>query len=390
MPIRHAPLNPLVAGLASPPIPQAQAWAAAHDGRLGPLINLSQAAPGYPPHPDMLARLAEAAGNADTARYGAIQGDLALREAYANDVCATYGARVGPENVAITAGCNEAFAVAAMLVARAGDNVIVPTPWYFNHQTTLAMMGIEPRPLPARAENGFVPRAEDAAALVDERTRAIALVTPNNPTGAIYPPETLAAFLRLCVERGIWLILDETYRDFLPDESAPHALFTDESWRGNLIQLYSFSKSYAVPGHRLGAMTADAGIVTEIVKILDNLQICPARAGQKAVAWAIPQMKPWREANRRDILARAAAFREVIAELPGWRIESIGAYFAYLRHPFEGLAAAEVAERLARERGVLALPGSWFGPDQERFLRVAFANVTAQLVSELKERFSGF
>jgi aspartate/methionine/tyrosine aminotransferase len=390
MQTRPAPLNPLVASLASPPIPQAQGWAASYDGRLGPLINLSQAAPGYPPHPDMLARLAEAAGSVEAARYGAIQGDLALREAYATDVCATYGARIGPENVAITAGCNEAFAVATMLVARAGDNVIVPTPWYFNHQTTLAMMGIEPRPLPARAENGFVPRPEDAAALIDAGTRAIALVTPNNPTGAIYPPETIAAFLKLCIERGIWLILDETYRDFLPHEDAPHALFAEESWRGNLIQLYSFSKSHAVPGHRLGAITADAAIVTQVVKILDNLQICPARAGQIALAWAIPHMKPWREENRRDILARAASFREVVDALPRWRIESIGAYFAYLRHPFDGLAAAEVAERLARERGVLALPGSWFGPDQEPFLRVAFANVTAQLVSELKGRFSGF
>ena len=112
-----------------------------------------------------------------------------------------------------------------------------------------------------------------------------------------------------------------------------------------------------------------------IVKILDNLQICPARTGQIALAWAIPNLPQWRAENRADILTRAGIFTDVIARHPGWKVESIGAYFAYLRHPWPGTPAATVAERLARERGVLALPGSYFGPDQENFLRVAFANV---------------
>jgi aspartate/methionine/tyrosine aminotransferase len=387
---RHAPINPLISGMSGPPIPQAQVWAAGYDGSHGPLINLSQAVPGNPPHPDLLARLASAAGSADAARYGAIEGDIALRRAYADDLDATYGAPFAPENVAITSGCNEAFAVGAMLVAQAGDSVIVPTPWYFNHQTTLAMMGITPIALPALPENGFILRAEDAAALIGERTRAIALVTPNNPTGAIYPRETIAAFARLCRERGIWLILDETYRDFIDGDAPPHALFSDDGWGENVIGLYSFSKSYAVPGHRLGAMTADPAIITQIAKILDNLQICPARAGQSAVAWAIPYLKDWRRQNRDDILARAEVFREAIGRHPAWGIETIGAFFAYLRHPFQDIDAVTVAERLARERGVLALPGTWFGPGQERYLRVAFANVATAQVAGLGDRLDGF
>ena len=373
-----------------PPIPQARVWAAAYDGSHGPVINLSQAVPGNPPHPDLLARLSNAAGSVDAARYGPIEGDMALRRAYAEDLAGIYGAPFAFENVAITSGCNEAFAVAAMLVAQAGDSVIVPTPWYFNHQTTLAMMGITPLALPARAENGFIPRAEDAAALIDERTRAIALVTPHNPTGAIYPPETIAAFAELCRARGIWLILDETYRDFIIGDAPPHDVFRDARWGENVIGLYSFSKSFAVPGHRLGAMTAAPEIIAQIAKILDNLQICPARAGQTALAWAIPHLKDWRRQNRDDILSRAQVFREAVGRNPGWTIETIGAFFAYLGHPFPGVDAAVVAERLARERGVIALPGSWFGPDQERYLRVAFANVATEQLAALGDRFAGF
>lgn len=385
----RASLNPLIADLSLPPIPEAQSWTRRYDGAHGPLINLSQAVPGTPPHADLLARLAEAAGSADAARYGMIEGDLALRTAYAAETAAQYGVKLDADDVAITAGCNEAFAVAAMLAAQAGDEVILPTPWYFNHQTTLSMLGITPIALPARAENGFVPDAADTRALITPRTRAIALVTPNNPTGAIYPPETLATFAALARDEGLWLILDETYRDFLADDGAPHGLFGEPDWGDNLIALYSFSKSYAVPGHRLGAMIAGPQAVEGIIKILDNLQICPARTGQIALAWAIENLRQWRADNRTDILTRAGIFTEVIARHPGWKVESIGAYFAYLRHPWPGTPAATVAERLARERGVLALPGSYFGPGQDDFLRVAFANVESAQVAALDERFAG-
>ncbi|HSP24438.1 MAG TPA: aminotransferase class I/II-fold pyridoxal phosphate-dependent enzyme, partial [Saliniramus sp.] len=118
--------------------------------------------------------------------------------------------------------------------------------------------------------------------------------------------------------------------------------------------------------------------------------ICPARAGQIAVAWAIPHLKDWRRQNRDDILARAQVFREAIGRHPAWAVETIGAFFAYLRHPFAGADAVDVAEQLARERGVLALPGSWFGPGQERYLRVAFANVATEQVAELGDRLDGF
>lgn len=386
-----ARFNPAVAVIQAPPIPAAQAWARAYDGARGPLVDLSQAAPGGAPHPSLLERLAQAAGSADAARYGPILGDESLRSALAGDVSALYGARVETGEIAITAGCNAAFVTTALLVAGPGDAVLLPTPWYFNHEMTLSMLGIEARALPCRAQDGFLPRVEAAEALVDERVRAIVLVTPNNPTGATYPPQTIAAFADLARRRGLWLVLDETYRDFLPAGSgAPHGLFSDPAARENLIQLYSFSKSYAVPGHRLGALVAAPPVIDEVAKILDNLQICPARAGQTAVAWAIDALRGWREDARATLEERASAFSETLAPLDGWEISSIGPYFAYLRHPFPGHAAAEVARRLAAERGVLALPGSFFGPDQETHLRVAFANVGVERLRALAERLDGF
>jgi aspartate/methionine/tyrosine aminotransferase len=385
------PINPLVADVGSPPIPEAQAWTRRYDGSFGPLINLSQAVPGNAPHPGMLERLSAVAGSAAGAQYGPINGDAAVRQSYAAELSRIYEGRIAPEDTAVTAGCNLAFFAAMMMLARHGDAVLLPTPWYFNHQMSLDMLGIEPRPLPCRAEAGFVPRVEDAEALIDGRVKAIVLVTPNNPTGAVYPAHVIEAFADLCRRRGIYLVIDETYRDFLPGGvNRAHGLFTSEDWRSTVIQLYSFSKSYAIPGHRMGAITADAALVEQVAKVLDCIQICAPRTAQGALPWAIDGLRDWREENRAEINHRAQVFRAALAPLPEWRIESAGAYFAYLRHPFPDHKAQEVAEKLATERGVLGLPGSYFGPGQERHLRVAFANVNADILAGLTGRLRDF
>jgi aspartate/methionine/tyrosine aminotransferase len=384
------PINPLVADVGSPPIPEAQSWVKRYDGGYGPLMNLSQAVPGNPPHESFLERLSEAAGLAASAQYGPINGDADLRSAYAAEMSRLYEGRIEPQDIAVTAGCNMAFFAAMMLLAHRGEAVLVPTPWYFNHQMTLDMLGIEPRPLPCRSESGFVPRPEDAEALIDEKVRAIVLVTPNNPTGAVYPAHVIESFAELCRRRGIYLVIDETYRDFLPQGmNRAHGLFSSENWRDTVIQLYSFSKSYAIPGHRMGAITADVGLTEQIAKILDCIQICPPRAAQAVLPWAIDALRDWREANRAEINERAAVFQAALAPLPEWKIESVGAYFAYVRHPFEGAKAQAVAEKLATERGVLCLPGSYFGPGQEGHLRIAIANVNAAILEGLTARLRG-
>lgn len=380
-------LNPGVLDTGTPPIPAARAWMARYDGGFGPAIDLSQAAPGAPPPAGLLERLADAAGRAEVARYGPILGDDALRQAYAAELAALYGGDIGPQDVAVTAGCNLAFVAAVLTVAGPGDGVILPAPWYFNHQMTLQMLGIAVQALPCRAADRFVPDVAAAEALVGSRTRAIVLVTPNNPTGAIYPEGRIAAFADLARRHGLALILDETYRDFLPDGAGrAHDLLARPDWRDDIIQLYSFSKAYAVPGHRAGAIAAGPAAMASILKVLDSFQICAARPAQAALAWAIDAVAPWRQAMRTTINARIGAFGRVMAAAPGWSISSIGAYFAYLRHPFDGVPAERVAERLAVERGVLGLPGSYFGPGQDDHLRLAFANADEAAIATLPAR----
>ena len=381
--------NPAISRLTAPPVSVVQDWRASYDGARGQLIDMSQAVPGYAAHPDMTAALESAAANPDSARYGRVEGDLDLREAYAAHLDALYGTSVTAAEIHITSGCNQAFVASILAVAGHGDEILMTRPCYFNHESTLGMLGVGIGYVDCHAENGMLPKPADIDASIGPNTRALAIVSPNNPCGSIYPAGLLTDIFTLCRDRGIWLILDETYRDFLPvPDISPHDLLATDGWQDTLVQLYSFSKSYCMPGHRLGAVTAGSGFVFELAKIIDNIQICAPRAPQMAVTPMLKDLAGWREENRQRIAARSAIFGEVMSGLDGWELLSTGAYFGYVRHPFAGEASLDVAKRMARESGVLTIPGTFFGDGQEDFLRFAFANAGRDVIAALPDRLS--
>ena len=381
--------NPAITALNAPPVSIVQDWIASYDGTKGALIDMSQAVPGYAAHPDMLRALKQAGADPAAAKYGAVEGDASLRAAYATHLNTTYDAAVTAQETHITSGCNQAFVAAALSVAGHGDDILMTRPCYFNHESALGMLGIGVGYVDCSPENAMLPVLGDIEAAIGPRTRAIAIVSPNNPCGVIYPAGLLASLFALCQLRGIWLIIDETYRDFLPlNTGRPHDLLSQPGWQYTLIQLYSFSKSYCMPGHRLGAITGGNDLIQQVAKIIDNVQICAPRAPQMAVTQMLEPLAEWRQENRRRIAARATVFENVINHLPGWNLLSNGAYFGYVRHPFEESGSLETAQRLAREIGVLTIPGTFFGDGQESCLRFAFANASRSVIAELPDRIA--
>ena len=353
------------------------------------MIDMSQAVPGYDAHPDMTAALTAAAADTDSAKYGRVEGDWELRSGYAAHLGDIYDTDILPEQTHITSGCNQAFVAAALVVAGQGDEILMTRPCYFNHESALGMLGIDIGYVDCHPENGMLPALDDVAAAIGPATRALAIVSPNNPCGAIYPPDLLDALFSLCQDHGIWLILDETYRDFMPlNTGRPHDLLRRDGWEDTLIQLYSFSKSYCMPGHRLGAVTGGRDLVLQLAKVIDNIQICAPRASQMAVVPMLSQLADWRQENRTRIAARADLFQKVMADLPGWTLLSSGAYFGYVRHPFDGTSSLQVAMRMAQEAGILTIPGTFFGEDQEAYLRFAFANAGRDVIAALPERLA--
>ncbi|MCU0907871.1 MAG: aminotransferase [Rhodobacteraceae bacterium] len=392
-------VNPAMAATDAPPVMEARRWL---DGVVfppdRPLINVSQAAPVAPPPVALRAELARVVAEEDAAHlYGPVLGMPELRAEIAAQWSAAYGGQVLPAQVAVTSGCNQAFTATLSALAGAGDDVLIPVPWYFNHAMHCAMAGVRAVALPTGPD--LMPDPARAAAMIGPRTRAIVLVSPNNPGGVEYPADLVRAFFDLARARGIALVLDETYRDFDSRPGAAHDLFTDPDWDDTLIDLYSFSKAYRLTGHRVGAVLAAPALLAQVEKYLDTVTICPNGIGQRAALWGLRNLGQWVAGERAEILDRRAAMAAAVAGLPGWRLVGCGAYFAWVEHPFD-LPSPELARRLVAGAGVLLLPGTMFrsragdgagdGSGGGRELRIAFANVDRAGIGDLAARLGNW
>jgi len=242
------------------------------------LLDLAQAAPQYPAAPEVLEHVVATARHPRGADYVEIAGLPHLREAFAAELSAAYRGRVQAEHVIVTAGCNQAFCLVASALAAPGDEVVLTLPYYFNHDMWLRMSGIAPVYLEPGAD--LLPTPEAAEALITPRTRAIVLVTPGNPSGATAPPERIAALAEVAARHDVALVLDETYRSFRDTDEPPHALFADPEWSRTVVSLHSFSKDFAIPGYRVGALVASPELGREVTKLLDCVAICAPRIGQ--------------------------------------------------------------------------------------------------------------
>ncbi len=364
--------NPNVLDCAAAPI--AEAWSWVTDPGSQDLIDMCQAVPAHLPPQSLRDYLGDAIKAGEGATYTDIRGIAPLREALAGNISERYRGSVVADDILITAGCNQAFCSTIDALCEAGDEVILPLPCYFNHQMWLSTRAVTSRYLsfdPVTA----MPDPDEARRLINARTRAILLVTPNNPSGAIYSPECIGAFFALAREHGIALIVDETYRDFIDIEQTPHELFARDDWRDTLVHLYSFSKVFSLTGFRTGAIAAGQPLLEQLRKIQDCTAICAPHAGQLAAVYGLEHLDAWKIEKSEELAARAVAIKKAFAhpELD-YRLISAGAYFAYVQHPFD-LPARDVVRMLIESQQIVCLPGSYFGPEQERYIRLAFANV---------------
>ncbi len=376
-------IRPVVQQVIDSPITQVGRWR--QEAPDLPLIDVSQAAPTYPPARELRDHIADRAHSPDTAAYTDQQGIPELRRALARSLATDYDAPVAVEQIAVTAGCNQAFCLAMMALTEPGDEVLLPLPAYFNHDMWLRSQDV--RPVYLEPGPDMAPDPEDAAEAVTDATRAIVLVTPNNPTGTIYPPALIERFFDLARERGLALVIDETYREFRGAADPPHRLFQRSDWSSTLVHLYSFSKAYCLAGYRIGVMAADPRLLRETLKIADCVALCPSHIGQLAARFCLEHLDLWKRAYRRTICDRVAyAARRLRDAETGFEVVSSGGYFVYLRHPFADRSSIEVGRRLASDHGILCLAGSMFGPGQERYLRLAFANIDLPEIDELAAR----
>ncbi|MDC3080716.1 aminotransferase [Paracoccaceae bacterium] len=384
-------INKFVLATQKPPVMEVRDWVKLHDNSETPLLNLSQAAPMSPPPDSLLKFLSEQALLTENHLYGDVLGDIPLREEIVNVWNEEYSSSICINNVAITSGCNQAFCAAISTIASAGDSILLPVPWYFNHEMWLTLQGIKIIPLPC--DINMNPDIGIAKRLIDKKTKAIVMVTPNNPTGIEYPSDLIKKFSNLARDNNIKLIIDETYKNFGNKQS--NILYKGK-WSDHLIQLYSFSKVFRLTGHRVGLMVASKSFMKQVEKFLDTTTICPNRLAQKAAYFGLLNLQEFMKEEKLKIKKLKDTFEKELSFLPNWTLLGIGGYFAYLGYN-STLGSISVAKKLLADQNILTIPGDMFFPKsknlfikERRSIRIAFANSTNEEIIELFKRLKNF
>lgn len=379
-------LNPGTAHQIDSPIGAAYALL---DGRNNThrLLDLAQAAPQYPAAPEVVEHIVAVARDPHGADYVDIAGLPRLRAAFAAELSQAYRGKVDPAQVVITAGCNQAFCLVAAALAAPGDEIVLTLPYYFNHDMWLRMTGIVPVYLDPGPDLAPTPAA--AEAVVSDRTRALVVVSPGNPSGVTVEPDAIAGLAEVARRHDMALILDETYRSFRDTDSPAHRLFADPDWDQTLVSLHSFAKDLALPGYRVGAVAASPRLHREVLKLLDCVAICAPRIGQEA-AWAgLTSASAWRRDRAREVARRRRHFAAAMADRPGgFELLSVGGFFGWVRHPFPGRPTGDVVTELAVRYDTLVIPGTAFLPEDRGTFRVSVGNADPAGLTEFARRLA--
>jgi aspartate/methionine/tyrosine aminotransferase len=367
-----------MAAVQVPVIPIVGEMVRAHPGT----ISLGQGVVHYPPPEPAVAAVTNFFHTPANHLYGPTDGIPELREALRVKLERENGIAIGPDQrVVVTAGGNMAFMNAVLATLDVEDEVILPLPYYFNHEMAITMAG--GRAVAVPTSPGFQLDPESIRRAITPATRAVVTVSPNNPTGAVYSEAALREVNEICRRAGIYHVSDEAY-EYFTYGAARH--FSPGAVRGSAehtLSLFSFSKSYGFAGWRIGYMVVPEHLAPAIAKIQDTIVICPPTISQHAAVGALRGGAAYRDAKIWGI----AETRQIVAQ----ELEAIhsrcevcpadGALYFLLRIDTE-LPAMAVVEQLIRKYGVAVIPGSAFGLHDGCYLRVSFGSLERDTVAD--------
>jgi len=310
--------------------------------------------------------------------YTHTQGLLSLREKLVDKLARVNGIKTTPEAIACGPGGVGAIAAMFAAVLEQGDEVLLPDPGWPNYRMMLPWLGTRGIFYPCPPEYGFQPDLESLARLISPRTKILVVNSPNNPTGAVYPEATVAAMIDLAQSHNLWLLSDECYDQIVLDGSwtSPAKLAPDDD---RIVTAFTFSKTYAMTGWRLGYIAGSVDLIDTATKVLESNSSCVSTITQVAAEAALtgPQdcvgemVSAYR--RRRDLVVDILKDAELLISEP------TGAFYIMADVSLRGLPAREFSFALLREQGVSAAPGTAFGEVASEAVRISLASSEADL-----------
>ncbi|WP_375400658.1 pyridoxal phosphate-dependent aminotransferase [uncultured Amnibacterium sp.] len=349
--------------------------------RMDDVIGLAVGEPdvAVPPH---VLRAASEAWLADDTNYTANAGIAPLREAIVQKLADLNGVQVEVEQVWVTQGATQALYLAQSLVLAPGDQVLVPDPGYTTFTMGARMLQAEPVPYRLLPEHGFEPQVAELERLVTPATRAIIVNSPSNPLGVVFGEAVLRSLLAFAERHDLWVISDEVYEAFTFD--TPHISPASLDDSGRVLGVYSFSKTYALTGGRVGYLVIPPGNAATMRTFQEAMISCVDTPAQRAALAALTGPQDAVDAARMHYRGNFAAAARLLDERGLTYLTPQGAFYLWIDMTHvSGGDVAGWAEGFLLDQRVSVAPGSAFGASGEGWIRVCLAASRADLLTGL-------
>ena len=319
--------------------------------------------------------------NAGDVFYTSNYGTMELREAIAEKLKTQNGIDYKPSEVIVSVGLTEAVFDVLCSILNEGDEILVPDPVWMNYLNVPKLLGGVPVTYQLLEKNDYQIDLEEIRSKITDKTKAMVIISPNNPTGGVLSRETLEELAKIVIENDITMISDEVYERLLYDGEKHVSIGSLPGMKERTITLNGFSKAYSMTGWRLGYAAASEELIATLNKIHQHNTTCATAFVQKAAVAALRN-----ETNEVDEMVREYQRRRDYAVKAINEIDGIsclcpkGAFYIFINIKELGMTSSEFAEHLLQEAKIALVPGDVFGTEGEGYVRMSFANSYENIV----------
>ncbi|MEM7815577.1 MAG: pyridoxal phosphate-dependent aminotransferase [Candidatus Aenigmatarchaeota archaeon] len=307
--------------------------------------------------------------------YSPAGGRSDLKEAIIRKLRRENKINAGPENIVVTTGSTEAIMLALMCTIDPGEGVMYPDPGFLAYKPSIEVLSGMPIPVPLYEEDGFqidVERMEKA--IIPEKTNAMIINTPSNPTGAVYNKKTLEEVAGFAIEYDLLIISDEAYEKLVYGDARHVSIGSLNGMEDRVLTLHSFSKTYAMPGFRLGYAVGNEKLISAMTKLHIFTSLCAPTVSQVAGIEALNNSQYSVKIMVKEYDRRRRMIVKRLNEIPGFRcVEPKGAFYAFPNISYYKMKSYRFAEWLLKNAKVAVAPGTEFGRMGEGFIRCSYA-----------------
>lgn len=325
-------------------------------------------------------------------RYSANAGLIELRRVYADFIETNYGKKYDPEkNIIVTVGGMEALYLGLISSVNPDEEVIIFSPYYINYYQMIQMCGAIPVIIDTKEDNSFAPELRHVVKAITNKTKAIIINSPCNPTGAVYSQAVIDEIINICAKYNLLLISDEVYSSLVYDESNYYSVLQNKRNYNDILVIDSCSKRYSMTGWRVGFAIGSYDLIEAMTKLQENIAACAPLPSQHAAIAAFkqkPDMSEYIEIlkKRRDFMVRRISDINVLSCL-----KPQATFYLFVNVEKTRLSGMEFALALLKEENVAVVPGEAYGNKFINYIRIAFTLEIDRLEEAINriKRFTG-